>query len=402
MRTRMPFFATLATLGLSAMRIIAADGTPASRPPSMPSKGLFRSDRTLEDMKVSEAALKEQQQKDWKAAPLKTKSGTYTDVNGYVFKYGLSLPAKMEQGKKYPVFIGNTGWTLTTAQSQAEYPCHILNVYMPETLFKPKPQGFDAPKDYKTVYAAAIKAVIDKLLAEEPTMDGSKIYIEGASKFGALSLIAAYNYPDTFAAAVPSVGGCDVYKAVAIGQRKIGVWFFYGVLDGGEPDFKKIGRGGPGLYKAMADAGHDANITVYTHGDHHEYGFSDSTKNPEWNDFTRLRQWLFARKKPAMAWPVINSPSAAAATVGKAFTYTINADKPAKSFGAAITIEHAEDKDGKIAKPEHDLPQGLTLDAKTGVISGTPREAGRFFIRLSAAGDKGEGITTLELVVKDK
>ena len=28
--------------------------------------------------------------------------------------------------------------------------------------------------------------------------------------------------------------------------------------------------------KALRDAGYDCLMTVYTHGDHHEYGFSDS------------------------------------------------------------------------------------------------------------------------------
>jgi len=380
---------------------IAAEGT--SKPASAPGKGLFRSDRTMEDMKEAEAALKEQQQTDWKAAPLKSKGGTYADPNGYEFKYGMTRPAKMEDGKKYPVFIGNTSWTLTTADSQAKYPCYILNVYQSETLLKPKPGGggYEAPPDYKTVIAAAYKAVLDKMLAEDPAMDGSRVYVEGASKFGATALLAAYNYPDSFAAVVPPVGGSDACKAVAIAERKIGAWFLYGLKDGGEPDYKKYGRTGPHLYKAIIDAGYEANLTIYNVGDHHEYGFSDSLKNPEWNDFTRMREWLFAQKKPPMTWPVINSPSAVAATVGKPFTYTITADKSAKSFRAIITIEHAEDKDGKVAKPDPELPKGLFLDAKTGVLSGTPVEAGRFFIRLTAASDKGEGLTTLMLTVKE-
>ena len=155
-----------------------------------------------------------------------------------------------------------------------------------------------------------------------------------ASKFGATALIAAYNYPDTFAAVMPPVGGCDACKAVAIAERKIGMWFFYGILDGGEVDFNKTpyGRGGPHLYKAVTNAGYDAMLTIYDKGDHHEYGFSDSANNPQWNDFTRLRKWLFARKKPPMNWPVVNSPSAVAATLGQPFTYKITADKQANSF----------------------------------------------------------------------
>ena len=67
-----------------------------------------------------------------------------------------------------------------------------------------------------------------------------------------------------------------------------------------------------------------------------------------------------------------------------------------------ITVEHAEGADGTIAKPPSELPKGLTLDAKIGVISGTPKEAGRFFIRTGAANDKGTGLSTLMLTIKEK
>ena len=65
-----------------------------------------------------------------------------------------------------------------------------------------------------------------------------------------------------------------------------------------------------------------------------------------------------------------------------------------------LTIEHAEDNTGKVKEPEPPLPKGLSLDPKTGILSGTPAEVGTFFIRLNAVNDKGTGITTLELTVK--
>jgi len=90
------------------------------------------------------------------------------------------------------------------------------------------------------------------------------------------------------------------------------------------------------------------------------------------------------------------------ATVGKPFKYAITASNQPKSFTAVITLEHAEDENGIVEKPDHDLPEGLSLDAKTGILSGTPAEAGRFFIRINAVNDKGAGITTLFLTIKDK
>ena len=50
--------------------------------------------------------------------------------------------------------------------------------------------------------------------------------------------------------------------------------------------------------------------------------------------------------------------------------------------------------------PPEALPEGLSLDPKTGVISGMPKEEGRYFIRLTANNEKGAGITTLLLVIK--
>jgi hypothetical protein len=298
------------------------------------------------------------------------------------------------------------GWALAMSQSQTRYPCYILNCYMPESLFKPKKTGFDAPADYKSVTAAAIKAVIDKLLAGNPSMDASRVYIEGASKFGTLAWISAYNYPDTYAAIVPSVAACDISKARVIAQRKIGIWMYYGVLDGGEVDAilkqSRHGRSHPHIYKALCDEGHDCMMTVFARGDHHEYGFSDSLTNPQWNDFTQLRKWLFAQKKRPADSPIISGAVAALAVVGQPFSYQITASNGPKTFDAVRTIEHAERADGLVMKPDHDLPQGLTLDPQAGVLSGTPAEAGRFFLRLTATNDRGVGMSTLLLTVKDK
>src|SRR5512138_3550399 len=69
------------------------------------------SDRTMDDIKESEAAMLQQWRKESAAAGPRFKGGgAYTDVNGARWKYGLTQPARTEPGVKYPLFIGNTGW----------------------------------------------------------------------------------------------------------------------------------------------------------------------------------------------------------------------------------------------------------------------------------------------------
>jgi hypothetical protein len=81
------------------------------------------------------------------------------------------------------------------------------------------------------------------------------------------------------------------------------------------------------------------------------------------------------------ATPVITSAAAAAAEVNVAFSYQITTTNGATHFGAG------------------DLPPGLTLNAATGIISGTPMKAGNYAVALSAGNASSTGTATLELKV---
>jgi hypothetical protein len=362
----------------------------------MPSAGFAKkitSDRTLQDIKDAEAAQKEQAKKETTPADSKRRvNGSYTDLNGFIFKYTVTLPAMVAPGTKYPFFIGSAGArALGMPSSQALYPCYTMSCYAPDNIVLKFP-------DWKSVTASAYKVILDKLIAEYGNIDTNRIYVQGASKYGATSFISAYNYPDMYAAILPSVAACDLSKAKIIAERKIGIWMFQGLLD---PAVKStMPRLSSHIYNTLVNAGYDPMYTEYTYGDHHEYGFTDSLANPAWNDFTAVRKWLFEQKKPPAGWPIINGPATALGTVGEPFSYKITASNTPKSFGAVITLERAESSTGELSTPEKDLPDGLVFDPKTGIISGTPREAGRSFITLKATNDKGTGITTLELAVK--
>ena len=79
--------------------------------------------------------------------------------------------------------------------------------------------------------------------------------------------------------------------------------------------------------------------------------------------------------------PVITSATAASGTVGKAFSYMITATRNPTSYGAS------------------DLPAGLSIDEKTGAISGTPAVSGTASVSLYATGAGGTGMATLKLTI---
>jgi hypothetical protein len=79
--------------------------------------------------------------------------------------------------------------------------------------------------------------------------------------------------------------------------------------------------------------------------------------------------------------PVLTGAAGAAGIVGVAFSYTVAANNGATSLGASS------------------LPPGLSFDAATGLISGTPTASGTFSIPLTATNSVGQGSATLTLAV---
>ncbi|HZZ18822.1 MAG TPA: immunoglobulin domain-containing protein [Opitutaceae bacterium] len=79
--------------------------------------------------------------------------------------------------------------------------------------------------------------------------------------------------------------------------------------------------------------------------------------------------------------PAFTSAAAVSATIGSAFSFTLTASGLPTSFAAA------------------GLPAGLTLNAATGAITGSPTAAGTFSVALTASNTIGAGTGTLTLVV---
>lgn len=79
--------------------------------------------------------------------------------------------------------------------------------------------------------------------------------------------------------------------------------------------------------------------------------------------------------------PLITSPAAASGQVGLAFTYAITASNSPTSYGAS------------------GLPGGLTVNGTTGVITGTPTQAGTFAATISATNAGGTSSQALSLTI---
>lgn len=80
--------------------------------------------------------------------------------------------------------------------------------------------------------------------------------------------------------------------------------------------------------------------------------------------------------------PDITSPSVATGEVGRPFNYQIQARHDPTSFSAAVPP-----------------PAGLTVASATGLISGTPTEAGTFNVQIAAANSHGQDNRQLTLTV---
>jgi predicted peptidase len=214
--------------------------------------------------------------------------GEYKDE---AFKYRLLTPAKIEEGKKYPLvlFLHGAGERGDDNQSQLKY----LPEWMARTEAREKyPCFLIAPqcrRDKKwteinwgdklsaklakqpTDQMKVVMAILDETIKKQP-IDEKRIYLTGLSMGGYGSWELAMRQPGRFAAVAPVCGGGDESQAALL--KDIPIWAWHGDADSAVPversrrmiDAVKKAGGKP-RYTELPGVGHDSWTPAYTRTD---------------------------------------------------------------------------------------------------------------------------------------
>lgn len=159
---------------------------------------------------------------------------TFKAKDGTAIDCWLMSPAKIEDGKKYPLVLalhgrgGNTtaATVLASDAMRKKYPCFVLAPASTKAGIWALPRDFAKLKG-KQMLPAALEAL--EFVKTKQPIDADRVYVTGQSmggfgSFGAISLA-----PETFAAAVPICGGWDPNDAAKI--KDVPLWVFHGDAD---------------------------------------------------------------------------------------------------------------------------------------------------------------------------
>lgn len=178
----------------------------------------------------------------------RTEARVWTSPDGGTFRYRWHEPKAPEAGRTYPfvILMHGAGERGTNNIAQLQWGAKDLFDYLDgkkEEFFfvagqVPENrrwvevdwnlQAHRLPKEPSETMRLQI-AFLEKLFAERPEIDRSRVYVTGVSMGGYGTWDLLCRKPDWFAAAMPICGGADVSQAWKL--REIPIWMFHGDRD---------------------------------------------------------------------------------------------------------------------------------------------------------------------------
>jgi predicted peptidase len=230
--------------------------------------------------------------------PLPLDKVVYKDAAGKELPYRLLRPAKVEDGKRYPlvIFLHGAGERGTDNEKQLvhgvpqfvarreQYPCFLIAPQCPgpqkwvevdwsaATHTQPEKPG-DAGR--------MVLELIEKSLKELP-IDEKRVYLTGLSMGGYGTWDLAARKSEWFAAIAPVCGGAD--EATAPKIKDLPIWAFHGAKDTAVKPARS-----QNMIAALKKAGGNPKYTEYPTVGHNSWdnAYSDPA----------FYEWLFAQSK---------------------------------------------------------------------------------------------------------
>jgi len=216
-----------------------------------------------------------------------------------VLKYCFLEPAKIEEGKKYPLLLclhgagerGDDNYAqvghfspLFSGEAREKYPCFVILPQVPKGQiwatfgWSAQPGGI---KDQPSATMGLTKQLVDETIKKYP-IDPQRIYVTGLSMGGYGTWEFISRWPEMVAAASPICGGGDVEQAAKI--KSLPIWVFHGDKDGAVKPEESIK-----MVDALKAAGGEPKFTLYPGVGHGSWGAA--FRDPE------LLKWMFGQQK---------------------------------------------------------------------------------------------------------
>ena len=222
--------------------------------------------------------------------------------NGGLIKYRYRLPAKIEEGKKYPIlfFLHGAGGRGVDNKGQL-LDANSIDAFKSQKLFSkfnsyvfagqvPKREQWvnvdwtsndhEMPKISNSMQKT-LEALDAFVMDSNNQVDVNRIYIMGLSMGGYGTWDAVQRRPNFFAAAVPICGGGDTSMAKSL--INVPIWSWHGnkdqvinVLRSREMNSEIKRSGGSPKYTEVKGRGHDVWLDVWSSDDLWEWLYSQS------------------------------------------------------------------------------------------------------------------------------